>query len=385
MALLMIPGPIEISDAVREAAAGPPPGHLAADFMEAFGASLEKMRAVWCASADSQPFIVAGSGTMAMDMAVANLLQPGEKALVAASGYFSHRVAEMIRRRGVDVTIVDSEPGAAPDLEAVERALAEVSPKALFATHVDTSTGVRVDAESLARLAQAHGALSVFDGVCATAAERFEMERWGADVYLTASQKAIGLPAGLALMVASPRALAAREALEIAPPMSMDFAEWIPIMRAYEARRPSYFSTPATTLVRALPVGLDEILAEGMESRFALHARAGRAFRAAWSAMGLTLVPASEDVTANTLSALWYPDGVDASLVGAIKARGVVVAGGLHPAIKAKYFRVGHMGAVLGQRDALHQTVRAVAEALTEKGHAADADAAIGAFDDVFG
>ena len=101
--------------------------------------------------------------------------------------------------------------------------------------------------------------------------------------------------------------------------------------------------------------------------------------------MGLTLVPASEDVTANTLSALWYPDGVDASLVGAIKARGVVVAGGLHPAIKAKYFRVGHMGAVLGQRDALHQTVRAVAEALTEKGHAADADPAIGAFDDVFG
>ncbi|MEQ9074596.1 MAG: aminotransferase class V-fold PLP-dependent enzyme, partial [Sandaracinaceae bacterium] len=228
----------------------------------------------------------------------------------------------------------------------------------------------RVDAESLARLAQAHGALSVFDGVCATAAERFEMERWGADVYLTASQKAIGLPAGLALMVASPRALAAREALEIAPPMSMDFAEWIPIMRAYEARRPSYFSTPATTLVRALPVGLDEILADGMEARFALHARAGRAFRAAWSAMGLTLVPASEDVTANTLSALWYPDGVDASLVGAIKA---------------KYFRVGHMGAVLGQRDALHQTVRAVAEALTEKGHAADADPAIGAFDDVFG
>ena len=152
-----------------------------------------------------------------------------------------------------------------------------------------------------------------------------------------------------------------------------------------DRRRPSYFSTPATTLVRALPVGLDEILADGMEARFALHARAGRAFRAAWSAMGLTLVPASEDVTANTLSALWYPDGVDASLVGAIKARGVVVAGGLHPAIKAKYFRVGHMGAVLGQRDALHQTVRAVAEALTEKGHAADADPAIGAFDDVFG
>lgn len=384
MALLMIPGPIEISDAVREAAAGPPPGHLAADFMEAFGASLEKMREVWCASSDAQPFIVAGSGTMAMEMAVSNLLAPGDSAVVASSGYFSHRIAEMIRRRGVDVTIVDSEPGEAPDHEAVEAALREARPKALFATHVDTSTGVRVDAEALARLARAHGALSVFDGVCATAAERFEMERWGADVYLTASQKAIGLPAGLALMVVSPRALAAREGLSSPPPMSMDFAEWIPIMRAYEERRPSYFSTPATTLVRALPVGLDEILTEGMEARFALHERAARAFRAAWASLGLTLLPASEEITANTLSAIRYPEGVDASLVGAIKARGVVVAGGLHPKIKAEYFRVGHMGAVLSDREALHRTVRAVGEALVEKGHACDVDAAIGAFDDVF-
>ena len=118
-----------------------------------------------------------------------------------------------------------------PSLEAIEAALTLAPTRALFATHVDTSTGVRVDAGALARLATTHGALSVFDGVCATAAERFEMETWGADVYLTASQKAIGLPAGLALLVASARAMEAREGLKLAPPMSLDWKQWLPIMQ----------------------------------------------------------------------------------------------------------------------------------------------------------
>ena len=190
MALLMIPGPIEVSSAVVDAAAGPPPGHLAKDFMAAFSDALVKMRAVWLAGPDAQPFVVAGSGTLAMEMAATNLLDPGQSAVVASSGYFSARMAEMLRRRGVLVTVVECEPGDAPSLAEVGEALSRTEARALFATHVDTSTGVRVDAKALAALANEHGAMSVFDGVCATAAERFEMEAWGADVYLTASQKA---------------------------------------------------------------------------------------------------------------------------------------------------------------------------------------------------
>jgi alanine-glyoxylate transaminase/serine-glyoxylate transaminase/serine-pyruvate transaminase len=384
MPLLMIPGPIEVSERVRRAAGGPPPGHLADDFVEAFGAGLEKARKVWLAGDDAQPFVIAGSGTIAMEMAVTNLLEPGQRAVVASSGYFSERIAEMIRRRGVEVTLVGAAPGAAPILEEVEQALARTGARALFATHVDTSTGVRVDVKALAELARKHDALSVFDGVCATAAERFEMEAWGADVYLTASQKAIGMPAGLAMLVASRRALDARAALKTPPPMSIDFEQWLPIMRAYEGRNKAYFSTPATTLARALPIALDEILEQGMEARFSLHERGGRAFRAAWASMGLTLLPKNEALAANTLSALYYPDGVGPDLVAAVKERGVVVAGGLHPDLKPKYFRVGHMGVVLTRRDDLHRTVRAVGEALTEKGHAVDVDAAVKAFDEAF-
>lgn len=381
MALLMIPGPIEVSDRVREAAGGPPVGHLADDFVEAFGRALSMMRRVWGAADDAQPFVVAGSGTIAMEMAVTNLLEPGQRAVVASSGYFSARAAEMLRRRGVEVAVVGAEPGSTPIFDEVDAALRRTGARALFATHVDTSTGVRVDAEGLARLARERGVLSVFDGVCATAAERFEMEAWGADVYLTASQKAIGLPAGLAMLVASPRAMEARAALRVEPPMSLDFDQWRPIMRAYEAREKAYFSTPATTLVRALPVALDEILEQGMDARFALHECAGRAFRAAWAAMGLTLLPKRDAFAANTLSAVYYPAGVGPELVAGVHERGVAIAGGLLPDLKAKYFRVGHMGDVLTRPAELHRTVRAIGEALTASGHSVSVDEARSAFD----
>jgi len=378
----MIPGPIEVSDAVIEAASGPPPGHLAPPVMEAFASALGQMRAVWRAADDSQPFVVAGSGTIAMEMAVTNLIAPGDRVVLANSGYFSDRMAVMLRRRGAEVVQVVAWPGEAPDPAIVASALAEAPTKALFATHVDTSTGVRVDAEALCRAAREHGALSVFDGVCATAAERFEMGAWQADCYLTASQKAIGLPAGLALMVVSAAALRAREALSHPPPMSLDWLEWQPIMQAYEAGRPSYFSTPATTLITALDAGLREALDGGMPARFEHHATTAAAFWAAWEVLGLTLLPASRSITAHTLSALRYPEGVDARLVGAIKEQGVVVAGGLHPEFKLRTFRVGHMGHVLTQPRQLERTVRAIGDALHQCGHRCDVVGAVRAFRD---
>ena len=387
--LLMIPGPIEVSPAVQEAFATPPPSHVAPPVIEAFGVSLERMRAVWEAADDSQPFIVAGSGTLAMEMAVVNLLDPGQKALVVSTGYFSDRMADMLQRRGVEVVEVGAPVGDAPDNDEVREALELHDFDALYATHVDTSTGVRVDAESLAKLGREYDVLSVFDGVCATAAERFRMKEWGADVYLTASQKAIGLPPGLALLVASSRAMQARRDLDTPPPKSMDFHEWLPIMEAYEARQPSYFATPATNLINALAVGLDEILETefagrtGVEARFDQHENAADAMRAAWSPMGLELLP-EDELAANTLSAVKYPDGIDSSVLGSIKERGVIVAGGLYPGRKKDYFRVGHMGYVIELADQLRATVTAVAESLNEHGFDVDTDAAVAAFDEVF-
>jgi alanine-glyoxylate transaminase/serine-glyoxylate transaminase/serine-pyruvate transaminase len=380
--LLMIPGPVELSPAVLAAASWPPPSHTSPRLIEAFGRSIERMREVWRAEATSQPFILAGSGTLAMEVAAANLVEPGDRALVVVTGYFSERMTEILRRNGAEVTEVTAPVGEAPPPEEIRAALARGGPfKALFATHVDTSTGVRIDPEPLCSLARGFGVLSVFDGVCATAAERFDMAAWGADLYFTGSQKAIGLPPGLALMVASEVAVAARQARRAPPPpLFLDWISWLPIHRAYEERKASYFATPATTLVMALEAGLGEIVEAGVEARVAAHARAASALRAAWNVLGLRSV-AAPAVTANTLSALFFPDGVDAALLPRITARGVVVAGGLHSAVKANSFRVGHMGYTVTRPDYLRRAVEAIAGALQESGAAVDTTAAVAALE----
>jgi alanine-glyoxylate transaminase/serine-glyoxylate transaminase/serine-pyruvate transaminase len=207
------------------------------------------------------------------------------------------------------------------------------------------------------------------------------MAEWGVDVFLTASQKALGLPPGLALLMASPAAISARAALPSPPPLYYDWQAWLPVLSAYEERRPSYFSTPATNLVLALEAGLGEILDDGVERRVERHRLAAEALAAAWRALGLDPVPARPELAAHTLSALRLPEGVDGGLVGRIAERGVMVAGGLHPALAGRYFRVGHMGYTVTRPDWLRHTVRAVAEALTASGHPADPEAALAAFE----
>lgn len=343
--LLMIPGPIELEPDVLTALSEKTRSHVDPTFIEVFGRALGRLREVFLAP-DAQPFVVAGSGTLAMDMAAANLVEPGTRALVVDTGWFSARMAEILARWGAEVVRVGAPIGGAPSLDEVAATLARGKFDLVTITHVDTSTGVRADVEGLARLAKAHGALVVVDGVCAAAAEVLRMQAWDVDVALTASQKAIGAPPGLAIVMARPAALARHRARKAkVPSLYLDFAEWLPIMEAYEARRPHYFATPAVNLVAALDTSLGLLIAEGMEARFARHARLAGAFRAAWSAMELSLLPRPE-LAANTLSAVRYPSGADAKLVAAIGKEGIVVAGGLHPEAKAEYFRVGHMGAI---------------------------------------
>ena len=381
--LLMIPGPVELSPGVLAAASAPPPGHTSPRLIEAFGRSIERMREVWRSRPSGQPFILAGSGTLAMEVAAANLVEPGDRALVVVTGYFSERMTAILQRYGAEVTEVTAPVGEVPASEEIREILARRGPfKALFATHVDTSTGVRVNPEPLCRLAREAGVLSIFDGVCATAGERFDMAEWGADLYFTGSQKAIGLPPGLALMVAGERALAAREARKAPPPaLYLDWQSWLPIHRAYEERKPSYFATPATSLVMALETGLGEILENGIEARLETQARAAAALRAAWKTLGLRFVPRTEEVTGNTLSVLLFPEGVDASLLPRIATRGVTVAGGLHPAVKATSFRLGHMGYTVTRPDYLRRAVEAVAGALQESGARVDPEAAVAALE----
>lgn len=361
--LLMIPGPIEFEPAVLDAIAAPTLSHVDAGFIAAFGNVLEMMRKVWmCPS--GQPFVVAGSGTLAMDMAGANLIEPGDKALVLVTGYFGHRYAEVLKRYGADVTILEAPIGDVVSLDEVERELAYNRYKVMTFTHVDTSTGVLVNPKPLAELAQKHGILTILDGVCSIAGEAMRQEEWGIDVAGTASQKAIGVPPGLALLMASPKAIAAFNNRKT--PVGNYFCDWglwLPIMQAYEARRPSYFATPPINLIMGLETSLKLMLKEGMEARFNRHIAMAKLFREAMTALGLRFIPVRKEVMAHTLSAPYYPEGVRGSdLLPTVAANGVVIAGGLLPTIKDTYFRIGHMGMV--NTNHIETTVEAIQKGL---------------------
>ena len=320
---------------------------MAPDFIEAFGHSLELVREVFV-SPDGQPIILAGSGTLAMDSAGANLVEPGDKVLVVNTGYFSDRFAEIVTRYGGEVFQVKAPVGGRPTFEAVEAALRERSYKLMTVTHVDTSTGVLNDVRKLAEISHRQGALSLVDGVCSVAAEELNMEAWGIDLVLTASQKALGTPPGLALVIAGPRALAAFQARKT--PVAnyyADWTNWLPVMQAYEARKSAYFGTPAVNLIWALEVSLRQIMAEGLAARFERHRTISRACKAGLSALGLGQVPQRPEWAAHAMSAPRYPKGINgAEFIAAVAKNGVVIAGGLHPAIKTEYFRIGHMGSV---------------------------------------
>lgn len=376
--LLMIPGPIEFTPEVLRAMGMSTTSHVAPNFIEVFGQARERLREVFlCPS--GQPLVIAGSGTLAMDISASNLVEVGDKALVVNTGYFGDRFAAILERYGAEVTHVRAPSvGDAPPLEEVEAALKGGGYKLMTVTHVDTSTAVGVDVKGLAALGRQYGALVVVDGVCSVAGEEMRQEEWGIDLALTASQKAIGVPPGLALVVVGPRALDAFHNRKT--PVGnyyADWTQWLPVLEGYEARQPRYFGTPPVNLIWALNVSLGQILDEGMDARFARHRRLSEAFKAAITALGMKQVPVSADKAATTLTASYFPDGVDRAVLGHIKEAGVIVAGGLHPDIKDRYFRVGHMGAVSAS-DIL-ATVGAIEKGLAQVGYKFEAGVGLAA------
>lgn len=357
--LLMIPGPIEFEPTVMQSMSIPTPSHVDSGFIETFGNALELMKQVWlCPS--GQPFIISGSGTLAMDMAASNLVENGDNVLVISTGYFGERYADLLKRYGANVDILSAPLGDIVSKSAIDAQLQKKKYKLMTLTHVDTSTAVITDAKIFGELGQKYNVLTILDGVCSVAGEEIRQEEWGIDVVLTASQKAIGVPPGLALLVASQKALQVFKNRKT--PVGnyyCDWTNWLPIMQAYENRIPAYFGTPAVNLIIALEISLKFILNEGMDARFKRHQHIGKIFRLAIKSLGLKMIPVCEETSTNTLSACYFPEEINGGeLLKGISNAGIIVAGGLHADLKTKYFRIGHMGST--NRNDLLATIGAI-------------------------
>ncbi len=346
--LLMIPGPVPVAKSIREALAQPTLGHRDPQFVAHFRSALHKLPRL-VDGADALPVIVAGSGTLAMEMALLNTLPAQAPILIATQGVFGDRMRQITDTLGLETDEVRAEMGQAVTPEQLQVALQQRRYNAVTLTHVDTSTGTMVDLRALAGVikAQQPEALILVDGVCATGGVPEYMDAWDIDLILAGSQKALGLPPGLALLIVGPRAQAARRALARVPSYYGDWERWRPIMENPDG----YFATPATNLVVALDQALAMIFEEGPEARFARHEAMARVLRRGLVELGFESFAATEH-QAPTLSVLRYPSGVDAGqLLRDMYNQGIVIADGIGK-LAGQVCRIGHMGNI-GAREIL--------------------------------
>lgn len=351
----------------------PAESHFSAPFCSAFGDALAMTRQLFVSSDPrAQPFVLGGSGSLGWDFVATNFLPVGSKVLTLSTGFFADGFAACLSTYGLEVTTLRVPVGAAPDLRRVEEELATGEYRMVVATHVETSTAVLTRLqpirEILDRVAP-KGTLFVVDAVASMVAEELRFDEWGIDVVVTGSQKAIGCPPGLSIIMVSAKALKAAEDREGKPiTWYASLPRWLPIMRKYEAKEPSYFATPPTQVVRALKRSLELILEKGMEETWRLHSEKAAMVKSAVASLGLRQLAEQEQDQSNAVTAIWVPEGITAKdLLARVLDKGVTLSAGMHQEVGTRYIRFGHMGySVTGSEGHIETGIHVLSETLME-------------------
>lgn len=339
--IVMIPGPTPVVRSIQDQMARETCAFGDSEFVKDYKEVIDGVRNLF--QCDGQAFVLAGSGTMVMEMAIANSAKRGDNILVVSHGFFGDRFLDAIKRKGINVDVMQSEWGKVFSAEEIDKKLSEKDYAAVTVTHVDTATGAKADIESIGQMMKKHpGTIYIVDGVAASAGIDERMTDMNIDIILTGSQKAFGVAPGTAILCANQKSLARRKELgETIPEFYVDYEKWLPIMND-----PSkYFGTPPINLVWAMKESLRIINEEGIQNRYARHIKNAKAMRSALTSLGFKIL-AEEGHQAETLSNVLYMDGVDdVTFRNLVQEEGIIVAGGL-AAYAGKMFRIGHMGNV---------------------------------------
>lgn len=375
---LMTAGPTPLPPPVSQVMAEPITYHRAPAFVEVYERALERLPKVFRTENDVLSFAASGSG--AMESAVANLVVPGEPAVVASAGKFGQRWAEMCDGFGAETTHLEFEWGQKVDPDRVGEALGSLGrpARALFTTQSETSTGVLNDVRAMAEVARAHNTLLVVDAISGLGAVDLPQDEWGVDVVIAGSQKSLMTPPGLAFASASERALAA--AAE--NPGRRHYFDWTKTAKGQREQPANSPFTPAVTLWRALDVALELIFEEGIDAVFERHAILARAARAGIEAIGLERF-GPDDPDANVVTVAAMPESIDGAAVPKLMRDrlGITVAGG-QGHLKGRIVRIAHCG-YYGAFDII-VALTGLEMALRELGHDAEPGAAAGAAERVF-
>ena len=328
---LLAPGPTPVPIDVLLEGAKDTIHHRTPQFKKIFEEAVKGTKEVF--RTENELFILASSGTGAMEMAVTNIVNPGEKVLVFSVGKFGERWTEIAKVFGANVVLVEREYGDFYTPEMVEEAI-EKNPDAVavLTTLSETSTGAVMDIEGISRVVKAAGKLIAVDCISGMVAEPLETDKWGLDIVVSGSQKGFMLPPGLAYISLSKAAI---EKAQTTKSTSFYFN-----LKKY-LKDPLPW-TPAVNLIYQQRAAVDMLLKEGMENVWARHAVMGKATREAVKAMGLELFSKRPG---NVLTSVKVPEGVDGGKIVSIMRDeyGVTIAGG-QGSMKGNIFRIAHLG-----------------------------------------
>jgi aspartate aminotransferase-like enzyme len=368
---LRIPGPTPIPDDVRQAQSAPMIDHRGTEF-----ASMQQEIAAGLATligTSGEILLLTGSGSGAMEAAIVNTLSPGDRVLAVTIGSFGDRFAKVAQAFGATVDRLEVEWGEAADPARLAYQLASEPPyRAVLLTHNETSTGVANPLRELVAVVHAGPAdpLTLVDGISGLGAMPFEMDTWGVDLVVSASQKAWMASPGIAIAAVGERARAA-EAQARMPRFYWDFAE----ARTWAAKGQTPW-TPAVAVMYGLRVGVRRLLDEGRERTWGRHQAIAAGSQAGLERLGLRLVARPEDRSA-TVTAAWLPAGLDWAPFNAdMRGRGLIVAGG-QGKWAGRIMRFGHMGMV--EIDEMVDAVRVMGETLGDHGFTPDVSDAVAA------
>ena len=336
---LRVPGPTGLPPTVRVAGGRQMINHRGPEFAAILARIQDGMKPYFGTSGDIT--ILSNAGTGGLEASIVNTLSPRDRVLGVSIGSFGDRFASIAEAYGANVTRMVVEPGSAADPADLRHQLRGGDYAAVLLTHNETSTGVMNPIAELIAIVRetAPDALVLIDGVSSLGAVPFEMDTWGADVVVTASQKAFMSAPGLAMVAASERAWAAMETSKM-PRFYLDLRRH----RASAATGETPW-TPAIAVLYQVEEGVRLMAEETPTGVFARHTMCAAATQAGLEGLGFRLF-ADEAVRSKTVTAAWIPEDLDWKPFNAdLRRAGLVLAGG-QAKLTGKIFRVGHLGSV---------------------------------------
>ncbi|MGC8614765.1 MAG: pyridoxal-phosphate-dependent aminotransferase family protein [Thermoprotei archaeon] len=339
--LLLTPGPVELHPRVLKALSSPVRYHREKSFLDDLmfvTQSVSKLEGT-----DNLTVPITGSGTAAMDAAVSSMVRRSSKVLSFINGVFSERLYNISRYYSDSVTPYYKEWGKAITREDVRSALEDKEYDFVTIVHNETSTGVLNPMDEIMEEINKRGLISIVDGVTSVGGDRVEVDKWGIDAMITASQKCLGGPPGMSFVTLSDRALSLIKKIDRGQSYYVDVRNYIK-----DGKIDIPFTT-ATPLVIALKEAINMIYEEGLDRRISRHRLMGKAVRSGAQAMGLELL-AERGYESNTVTAIKIPEKAD-QVVSQGKRYGVLFAGG-QGKLAGKILRIGHMN-IIGEREVL--------------------------------